>query len=148
PSLAASPPASYAETFALDRKKGYANYSPTNDPWYDTAMLTRRSPTSFDFPFQLDALADPNAPATAELVVWGVTDWPQAPPDHHLVASLNGAALLDQTFDGVVQKDWQVSLSAGTLAGTNNLHLTMPGDTGVPGEVIDMVRLKVTYQRL
>jgi hypothetical protein len=148
PVLGATAPTSYTETFAYDRKRAYANYSPSGDAWYDTAMLTRTSASSWDFPFQLDALADPAAPASAELVAWGVTGWPQA-PDHHLVASLNGAALLDQTFDGLVAEDWQVPLAANTLqSGTNTLHLTLPGDTGVPGEIVDFVRLKVTYQRL
>src|SRR5205085_3246237 len=102
PSLTPSPPASYSDTFAVDRKRAYANYSPSNDAWYDTAMLTRTGATSWDFPFQLDALADPNAPASAELVAWGVTGWPQN-PDHHLVATLNGAPLVDQTFDALVE---------------------------------------------
>jgi hypothetical protein len=87
-------------------------------------------------------------PASLELVVWGVTDWPQS-PDHHLQASLNGVALVDQSFDGLVEKTFKVVVPGGTLVeGTNTLHLTLPGDTGVQYDMIDLDKFSLSYQRV
>ena len=147
PSIVPMPPASYTETFVLNRQLRYANYAPSGEAWYDTSMLTYTTLQNWAFPFDLDALADPSAAATVELVAWGVTNWPQS-PDHHLVASLNGVAVADETFDGLIEKRWTVELPAGTLRnGANRLDLTLPGDTGVSWDLVNFDQLRISYQR-
>ena len=139
-------PVSYTETLAVNNQKAYANYAPGADAWYDTEMLVFTSPKSWNFPFQVDRLTS-GAPATLEVVVWGVTDWPQG-NDHHLRVSLNGVPLTDQTFDGLVEQTLTLDLPAGLLVeGTNTLQLTLPGDAGVEAELVTLDKFSVTYQR-
>ncbi len=129
----------------VNNQKAYANYAPGDDAWYDTSMLVYTTPKSWNFPFQVNGLADPSASATLELVVWGVTDWPQS-PDHHLLVSVNGIPVADETFDGLVEKTLKITLPAGTLhEGTNTLQLTLPGDTGVQYDLINLDKFSVTY---
>ena len=132
----------------VNNQNAYANYAPGNDPWYDTDMLVYTSPKSWNFPFQVNGLADPTASANLNLVVWGVTDWPQS-PDHHLVVSVNGVRLADQKFDGLVEKTLKISLPGGTLQqAANTLTLTLPGDTGVQYDMVDLDKYSVTYPRV
>ena len=154
PSISAEPgmglvsPASYAETLVVNRQRAYANYAPGVDAWYDTSMLAYTTSKSWSFPFQVNGLADPSASASLELVVWGVTEWPQS-PDHHLVVKLNGVVVADQKFDGLVEQTLKIVLPAGTLLeGTNTLKLTLPGDTGVQYDMVNLDKFSLTYQRL
>ncbi len=141
-------PLAYSETLVVDNPKAYANYAPGDDAWYDTSMLVYTTPKSWDFPFEVDGLADPNAAARLELVVWGVTDWPQS-PDHHLRVSLNGIALADELFDGLVEQPLTLNLPAGTLReGTNTLTLSLPGDTGAQWDMINLDHFSLTYRRV
>ncbi|MFZ5919780.1 MAG: C25 family cysteine peptidase [Chloroflexota bacterium] len=148
PSKKIRPPLAYSETLVVDNPKAYANYAPGEDAWYDTSMLAYTTPKSWDFDFEVDGLADPNASAGLELVVWGVTDWPQT-PDHHLRVSLNGVALADELFDGLVEQSLSLSLPAGTLReGSNTLTLSLPGDTGVQWDMVNLDRFSLTYRRV
>ena len=149
PPLVSSAPASYTETFLLDRHVDYANYAPGDNPWYDTFMLAfSGSPNTSTVPFDLDGLADAGATASSELEAWGVTDWPLT-PDHHLVVGVNGTSVLDETFDGLVAKKWQFSLPTGTLQEiANQLQLTLPADTGADWDVTNFARMTVHYQRI
>ncbi len=147
PGLVPVVPYSYPETFVLNRPRSYANYAPSEDAWYDTSMLAYRTPKSWEIPFQLDALADPYAAATAELVVWGVTDWPES-PDHHLVAEINGVPVADELFDGLAEMRWRFEVPPGTLReGANTLRFTLPGDTGVDWDMVNFDRLEIAYAR-
>jgi hypothetical protein len=141
-------PVTYTETLKVNNQRAYANYTPNSDAWYDTSMLAYTTPKSWNFPFQVNGLADSSAPASLELVVWGVTDWPQN-TDHHLIVSLNGTPLDNQTFDGLVEKTLKINLPTGVLhEGANTLQLTLPGDTGVEWDMINLDRFSITYQRL
>jgi hypothetical protein len=145
---AAKPLLSYTETLVVNNQRAYANYAPGTDAWYDTEMLVFKTGKSWDFPFQVNGLANPSAASTIELVVWGVTDWPQS-PDHHLVVSLNGVVVAAQTFDGLTEQTLNIVLPAGTLQeGANTLRLTLPGDTGVDWDLINLDKFTVTYQRV
>jgi hypothetical protein len=138
-------PTAYAETLVVDRQRAYANYAPALDTWYDTSMLVYKTSKSWSFPFEINGMA--NSSAELELVVWGVTDWPQS-PDHHLVVGLNGVRIADETFNGLVEKKMTIKLPAGTLReGANTLVLTLPGDTGVNFDLVNLDRFSVTYPR-
>ncbi|GEM_PF-402092 len=148
PSKRIRTPLAYAETLVVDTPRAYANYAPGEDAWYAASMLAYTSPKSWNFDFEVDGLADPNGSARLELVVWGVTDWPQT-PDHHLRVSLNGVSLADELFDGLVEKTLSLSLPAGTLReGTNTLTLSLPGDTGAQWDMVNLDRYSLTYRRV
>jgi hypothetical protein len=141
------PPASFTDTLIVNNQRAYASFYALEDGWYDTSMLAYTTSKTWNFPFDVPALADPNAAATITITVWGVTDWPQS-PDHHLVVSLNGVQLADELFNGLTVKNIQVNVPAGALrSGANTLQLTLPGDTGVQWDMVNFDKLSLTYQR-
>jgi len=147
PGTGLTPPGSYLETLVVNRQRAYVDYAPGDDAWYDTSMMVYKSSKSWSFPFQVNGLADPSASATLQLVVWGVTDWPQS-PDHHLVVKVNDVAVTDQFFNGLVEQRLQITLPAGTLhEGANTLQLTLPGDTGVKYDMVNLDQFNLTYPR-
>lgn len=146
-SQSASLPASYSEMVVVNRQNAYAYGSPGTEAWYDTSMLAYTSPKSWDFSFQVNGLAISSAPASLDLVVWGITNWPQT-PDHHLVVSLNGVQVADERFDGTSEKTYTIPLPAGVLLeGTNTLRLTLPGDTGFKYDMVNLDKFSVNFQR-
>ncbi len=143
-----APLTSYTETLNVHNQKAYANYAPGNDPWYDTLMQVDTSPESWAFPFTVSGLANPANPASLQLTLWGVTDWPQA-SDHHVIVKINGTPVADELFDGLTAHVINVALPGGLLLeGNNSLEILLPGDTGVLGEVINLDRFSVSYQRM
>jgi hypothetical protein len=138
----------YTETLEINNQRAYADYAPGSDAWYDTSMLVYTSSKSWETPFQVDGLANPGETTDLELVVWGVTDWPQN-PDHHLLVSVNGLQVATDTFDGLVEQTLRIKLPAGLLhEGENTLKLTLPGDSGADWDMINLDSFSVTYSRL
>ncbi len=147
PSRNIIPSASYTETILVNKQIVYSNIAPGTDVWFDTAMLTAKTAKSWTFNFQVNGLADASAPASLDLVVWGVTNFSQN-PDHHLLVSINGVSLANQTFEGLVEHKIKVSLPAGTLhEGSNTLQLTLPGDTGARSDLVNLDKFSISYQR-
>jgi hypothetical protein len=141
------PPASYVETLTVNNQRLYSYYGMGKDPWYDTRMLAANTPVKFDFPFQVNDLASSSTPATLELTVWGMLNL-DTNPDHHLLVSLNGVALADQKFEGLVEHVIKATLPAGALReGSNTLTLTVPGDLNGPYDLIYMDKFSVSYPR-
>ncbi|MBN1304051.1 MAG: carboxypeptidase regulatory-like domain-containing protein [Anaerolineales bacterium] len=140
----------YAETLHVNRQNAYVSYSPGDDPWYDTRMLVYGAANSWEYPIEVEGLADANGPATLELVVWGLTSWPEVDPDHHLQVSLNGVSLAggDVVFDGLSEKRLRLEVPAGTLLeGQNRLQLRLPGDSGANFDLISLDRYSLSYPR-
>ncbi len=137
--------ASYPETLAIDRDLIYSFASPNGDPWYEAPVLAQASPAEKSFPIEVDALAGSDARLHLEL--WGVTNWPST-PDHHLEISLNGTQLVDERFDGLVPRSYDLPLPAGLLfEGTNTLTVRLPGDTGNAFDLVHVDRYALTYPR-
>jgi uncharacterized repeat protein (TIGR01451 family) len=142
-----TPVASYTETVQVNNQRRYSYTAPGDDGWYDASMLVYKVAKSWDFPFQLSDLTDPSAPGSLELVVWGITNWPRN-PDHHLVASLNGVVVTDEKFDGHAVRTLKLTLPPGALQeGANTLRLTLPGDTGVKYDMVNLDKFSVSFQR-
>ncbi len=140
-------PVSYQETLVVNNQRQFANYAPDVDKWYDTSMLAYTSAKSWNYTFVADGLANGGAGARMEVIVWGVTNWPES-PDHHLLVSVNGMQLGDEYFDGLVEKTFTFNLPAGLLReGANTLTLTLPGDTGVKWDMVNFDKLILTYPR-
>ncbi|MFZ5879255.1 MAG: C25 family cysteine peptidase [Chloroflexota bacterium] len=138
----------YTETLVVNNQREFANYAPGADAWYDTSMLTYTSAKSWEFHFQVDGLADPTQKTDLDLVVWGVTDWPQS-PDHHLLVNVNGLQVATDTFNGLSERTLHIQLPAGLLReGDNVLTLTLPGDTGVGWDMVNLDQFTITYPRL
>lgn len=148
PGLGLDAPESYSETVLVDRQKAYANYAPGEDAWYDTSMLVFKASKKFKFQFAVNGLADPNASSTMDLVLWGVTAWPQS-PDHSVVVFVNGTRVGYKKFDGLVELTLNLEIPRRVLhEGTNTLEVQMPGDTVVDYDLVNLDRFSVTYPRL
>ncbi len=148
PGQGLSAPVSYSNTNIVNRQLYYASSSPSTEAWYDTAMLVYMSSKSWNFTFQVNGLADSSSTASFDLDVWGMTALPQN-PDHHLLVSVNGLAVANDRFDGMVDRDLKISLPAGSLhEGANTLQLTLPGDTGAAYDLIYLNKYSITYPRV
>lgn len=136
---------SYPETLAVDRDLVYSFASPNGDPWYEAPVLAQGSPAAKSFPLEVDALAAQDARLRVDL--WGVTNWPST-PDHHLQISLNGTQLVDERFDGLVARSFDLALPPDLLfPGTNTLEVRLPGDTGNAFDLVHVDRYSLSYPR-
>ncbi|MDD2921320.1 MAG: C25 family cysteine peptidase, partial [Anaerolineales bacterium] len=147
-------PASFNETVKVNNQRAFSSSAPGADPWYDTRMfaLADTADTTYthdwSYPFQVTGLANTSTPQTLTLVVWGMTDWPSANPDHHVKVSVNGTAVADETFNGTVEKVIKVTLPAGTLhEGENTLQINVPCDLGVSYDIVNLDKFAVAYPR-
>ncbi|MEP7010469.1 MAG: C25 family cysteine peptidase [Acidobacteriota bacterium] len=137
--------ASYGEVLAIDRDLVYSFASPNGDPWYEAPVLAQGRPTAKSFPIEVDAPASTEARLHVDL--WGVTNWPST-PDHHLQISLDGTQLVDERFDGLTAKSYDLPLPPGLLfEGTNTLEVRLPGDTGNAFDLVHVDRYAVSYPR-
>lgn len=142
------PPApQYVETKMVERQRAYTFGPPGDDPWYDTAMLVFTSSRSWDFPFDADGLVAGAGPAVLHLSIWGVTDWPDS-PDHRVRIEVNDRYLATETFDGHVARDLDLTVPDGVLRESGNvLRLTLPGDTGVAFDLVNLDSYGISYPR-
>lgn len=146
PSLTGVVPASYLDTVTVEKARKYDFASPASDPWYDTMMFTYTWPVSSNFPITLDAVAGTSG-ATLSVNYYGVTAFPET-PDHHAVVQLNGSTLIDDSFDGRTDRKMQVPLPSGLIQeGSNTLTLSLPGDAGVPWDLVNLKSYAITYPR-
>ena len=134
----------YLETAKLAEQKLYGYSAPNGDPWYQQRMLSRAD--AYSFPLQLDNLVTGAAPVKLSLDIWGGTDQPFEGPDHHVVATLNGGAAADVTFDGIVARSVAVDASQAR-PGANTLSVKVPGDLGGKTDLINLEGYQVTYPR-
>ena len=133
-------------TFRHEQERRYSAASPNGDPWFDAnpqagpgrpALLTR----TFDLP---DLVA---GTARLNLDVWGGADHPGGQPDHHIRVLLNGVALGDHRFDGIVAKTFAYDVSGLLVELGNSLVIELPGDTGFGFDIVHLDGFVVDHQR-
>jgi len=138
--------ASYPELRTFERNRGYAFWSSSDDPFYDTDMLVYTSPKSWQFPFTVDQLG--SGPATLHVDVYGGTVIDSVYPDHHVQYLVNNVLIGESKFDGASGDAFQAEIPAGLLTeGSNTLTLLMPSVPGAPYDLIEMDKFSVTYPR-
>ncbi|MEM7349351.1 MAG: C25 family cysteine peptidase, partial [Acidobacteriota bacterium] len=137
----------YRAKVHTERNRSYSFGSPIEDPWYDTGILAFTVPVSANFTFRTDDRVPGTGAVTLAVSLWGVTDWAQA-PDHHVVLSVNGTELADTTFDGLSEQTISFEVpEAVLLGGDNTLTVTLPGDTGVDFDMVNVESWTVSYER-
>ncbi len=144
---AGAPPATYTARVRTERNQLYSFGSPTGDPWYDTAVLSFGAPASANFTFRTDNRVPGAGPVHLDVSLWGETDFVQA-SDHHVLLAVGCVTLADETFDGLV--DYPVSFEvpeAVLLPGDNTLTVTLPGDTGLLFDLVNVESWEVSYPR-
>jgi hypothetical protein len=142
------PAVSYLEKVVVERNHAYSFAAPNGDPWYDTSFLAYGGPAGGDFSISVEDYDQASPLATElEVMLWGVTDWPQS-PDHHVILELNGVEVADQWFDGLMDKPVRITLPAGIVVqGENLIGITLPGDAGVRWDMVNLESYALTYPR-
>ncbi|MBZ5588716.1 MAG: hypothetical protein LAO05_09135 [Acidobacteriia bacterium] len=138
---------SYAEKVTVENENGWSFAAPNGDPWYDQWILAYdKAPETRDLPLNVDNLVA--GQARISLGLWGVTNWPDAAPDHHVLVALNGSPLGDARFDGLINQPLSFDVPAGVLhEGANTATLTVAGDTGYDWDIVALDSYTVTYPR-
>jgi uncharacterized repeat protein (TIGR01451 family) len=138
----------YLETVTVTKPLQYSFASPTGNPWYESGILAYTSPVSQTFTVPVDNLVTSAGGGEFSFHMWGGTDWPNASPDHHAVVALNGQTVADDLFNGMTDYPVSGSLPGGVLTeGANTLTLTLPGDSGVDYEIVNVTNYGLTYPR-
>ena len=82
-------------------------------------------------------LLDNQQLSTFKYNAWGGTDWPQD-IDHHLQVSINDQVVSDKFSNGVQLIQDSVSLNEGLLSNPLMVKFTLPGDSGVDYDLIQL----------
>ena len=95
------------------------------------------SPLEIHFPTTLSGLASTSDDVNVSVLLHGATSY-FVTPDHHVIVSLNGTEILDETFDGQVENLLEATVSQSLLLeGDNTLTVFLPGD--IDGALYDVV---------
>lgn len=141
-----APLKSYQATVEVERDLAYSFAAPNGDPWYEARILAYDKPVTKTFEFEVTELL--HRPAVLELDLWGVTDWTDRNPDHHISVSVNGYPVADERFDGLSALELSIPLAAGTLIeGKNTVEITSLGDTGARYDLIHIDGYGATFGR-
>lgn len=137
----------YRERHRVEHDRQYSPLSPNGDPWIDRFVFTVGSPRGTTFPLELDGWVPEAAPVRIDLEVWGGT-LNAVDPDHHVAMEVNGIPVADERFDGRTPFTLSGEVPDHVLGGTGDeLKLVLPGDTGVPIEVVMVDGYRVSYPR-
>lgn len=121
-------------------------YLPKAEPeqtWY-WKNLTAPKTETLEFTLSAPAAGE----ATLRVALYANTEAANITPDHHLLISLNGTLIADQTWDGRGPQTLEHTFSTETLReGPNTLTLEFPGDTGALVETVMLDWLEITYPR-
>lgn len=138
----------FSHEVKVEQQRAYSFAAPGNDPWYDEWLFAYTSPVNRERSFDLPGYAGGDARLT--LRHWGVTDWPGAAPDHHLIVKVNNQPVDEAWFDGSVDASRVITLPDGLVTPTgagNTLTLTAPGDTGYAYDIQALDGFTVQYGR-
>jgi hypothetical protein len=84
-------------------------------------------------------------PAILRIAMWGNTQ-ADVSPDHHIVVSVNGYPLGEDSWDG---RGWHQSvfnaLSMALQDGLNSILVQSPGDTGSPADIVYVDKIDLSY---
>lgn len=144
---------SFANSYlATERFAPQAKYSFTSpksdDPWYAKRIVAVGKQTTERFTMTLQNVApggnDGLSGAKMTMNMWGASDLPGAQKDHHVRVSFNGQPLTSGRFDGLQSKTLEAPLD-GVVNGANRIDLTLPMDTGLAYDAVNLNSIEVTY---
>lgn len=96
----------------------------------------------------LDNIQPTGGSAHFTIRLWSSNEAP-VNPDHHVQLFLNGQLIVDHYWEGIRHEVITVALPPGALrpaTTANVLTLTLPGDTGAPGEAIYLDSIELVYE--
>ena len=101
-----------------------------------------------DFPTSLAGLAPTSDDVIVTVVVYGFSDFPYVDPDHHVIVSLNGTKIIDETFDSRVEQVLTATVSQSVLVeGDNILSIYLPTDMGAGYDSVLINYYDITYYK-
>ncbi len=106
------------------------------------------SPWEFSYPTSLAGLAPTSDDVGVTVVVYGDTEDTYIDPDHHVIVSLNGTEIIDETFDGRVEQVLEATVSQSVLVeGENSLAIYMPGVPGMSHDSVFFNYYDITFHK-
>ncbi len=139
-------PTRYIARETVEHNLEYSFASPNGDPWYEKRVLAFQQPVSETFEIEVDAVAP--GEAVLEVDLWGVTDFPDVAPDHHVQILLNGVHVADELFNGLSALSLEIPIPGGLLVdGVNSVEVVLPGDTGADWDLVHVESYGVRYPR-
>jgi hypothetical protein len=127
----------------LEENGFYAPALEEGRPWFWQQLA---APGVITIPFDLEEPVDGEAVITTALVA--STEAESADPDHHLIFTLNGTPVADETWDGAGPRTIEIRVAAETLRSDGNvLEIHAPGDTGIPAEIVLLDWVRIEYSR-
>jgi subtilisin-like proprotein convertase family protein len=138
-----------ATKWSTERSLGadrYYSVTATNgDPWYFD-MVERNGPPLAGKQWTLDLPgADASKAGRVSVELWGGVGIPELPVDHRYRISINGTAVGEGSFDGVMPHEQSFDVAAGVLqAGANLVRLDLI-DTGDTFDRVFVERITVSH---
>ncbi|MCB0005771.1 MAG: hypothetical protein KDE04_04935, partial [Anaerolineales bacterium] len=132
--------------FRYDPNTTFVAFATGDDNWFAQRLFAPGPTSSFTLPLN-DLQAVPDSAATLKLRFWSNNDISSLEPDHHLRVLLNDQEIGEHWWDGASLEEIEFPVPAGLLTSTDNsLTLTLPGDTGAPGEDVYLDYVELTYE--
>ncbi len=132
-------------TVRVDKDQQYSFASPGQTPWFYQSMLAYTTPKSWDIPLNSENILNNGIGANLNYRAWGGTDWPQQTTDHHLQVSVNNQMVDEIYGQGLFTLNGNKSLANNALSINNTVTFTLPGDTGVDYDLIQLDEVALTY---
>ncbi len=132
-------------TVRVDADLQYSFASPSQTPWFYQSLLAYTTPKSWDIPLNSSNLLNNGVDAKLSYQAWGGTDWPQQATDHHLQVSFNNQMVEDVYGQGLSILSSNKVLANNMLSTNNTITFTLPGDTGVDYDLIQLDEVSLTY---
>ena len=132
--------------FRYDPNTTFVAFATGDDNWFAQRLFAPGPTSSFTLPLN-ELQAIPGAAATLKLRLWSNNDISSLEPDHHLRVLLNDQEIGEHWWDGASLEEIELAVPAGLLTpAENSLTLTLPGDTGAPGEDVYLDYVELTYE--
>ena len=136
-----APAQTFTDTTHIETNDTYLAQVRQGDPWLGQRLFAPTEETI------LAPTPDP-APNPARLTVtlWAATQ-SKEDLDHHLIFTLNGQQLGEESWDGNGPYTITLPIPAGLLAENNELVIASPGDTGAPADLVYLNWVEIVYSR-
>lgn len=136
-----SPAQTFTDTAHVETNRTYLAQVRQGDPWLGQRLF---APTEETIAVQTpDPASDP---ARLTVTLWAATE-SQEDLDHHLIFTLNGQQLGEESWDGNGPYTITLGIPAGLLTANNELVIASPGDTGAPADLVYLNWIEVAYAR-
>jgi len=138
---AAAPTRTFTDTAHIETNSVYLAQVREGDPWLGQRLF---APTEETITAQTPDPAD--GPARLTITLWAATKSPEE-VDHHLIFTLDGQKLGEESWDGSGPHTVTLGIPAGVLAAENALVIAAPGDTGALADLVYLNWIEIAYPR-